>query len=295
MRNVLKIAVIVLFALGAVVAIGLHGLLNGWFVPKRSVADLSAFLAPTVEVHLPPGATTPVPVVVLFPGCAGLYQANGAPKPVTETYRDLALDNGVAVMIVDSFTPRGFDYDAAVAAICSGRALRGAERAGDVIAALDMIGQDPRLDADRIGLTGWSHGGWTIMDALSFDMVSNRPFTLRDGSAALWDGVREAFLVYPYCSFPARTAAQGWLRAVPATALLVTDDALAPEEDCLAAFERLSQDGVATEVIVFDGATHAFDEADTPDDHPVFRYDPDRAAEAHAHFEDFLSRLRDAG
>ncbi|MEO1198879.1 MAG: hypothetical protein AAFX39_06555 [Pseudomonadota bacterium] len=291
MGRILKFSLGGLIVVGLLTALVIHGILSGWFVMQRPLAELSSVLEDYVEVHFPDIGDGPFPVVAMFPGCGGFYQEDGTPKPLPPAYRDIALDAGYAVVTVDGFSARGYDLETLIDQVCSGHAYRGAERAQEVALALHTIGIDSRLDDDHVVLAGWSHGGWTVMDALSFDMISTRPHGLADGEPGLFDGLRGVFLVYPYCSFPARTGSQGWRYQAEVTAVLVTEDQLAPEDDCLSAFDLLQTDGIAVDVTVLDGLTHAFDEADTPPYHPRFTYDPEATADMHERFSAFLTQL----
>ncbi|MCG8442760.1 MAG: hypothetical protein MI723_13240, partial [Caulobacterales bacterium] len=119
----------VIVALAGVIGIYVWGELNGAFLKKRSFADLKALLEPGLQIHVPTTGAAPYPTVLAFSGCGGVRRVQGF-------YADRAKANGVLTIVVDSFGPRGIGYEEAIETVCSGRKLRGGERAGDVWAAL---------------------------------------------------------------------------------------------------------------------------------------------------------------
>lgn len=284
--------------LSAVLVAGvLHADLDDRFVRERSVEELGAFLAPDLIVDLPDAdhaGDGPFPAVIMMPGCGGLYRADGSRKPVTFAYGEVASAEGLAVIHVDSFGRRGHDYDSALFWICPGYRFRGAARAGDVIAVLDLIRSDPRFDPERIAVAGWSHGGWAIMEALAFDYRDAWPPTLRPTDGDVLAGLSGAFLVYPYCGWPSRTADHGWPNPVPALFVLAEGDAVTPTGDCIEMADSITAMGGEASVQILAGAAHSFDEADTqPESAPKYVYDPVIEATSHALFRDFVRAIRD--
>jgi dienelactone hydrolase len=210
------------------------------------------------EVLLPDGPG-PFPVVVQMHGCGGV-------QPMQRRYAEAALEAGVAVLILDSLKPRGVGRREAQLTVCSGLRLRGAERAQDLRIALDWVRAQPWADAGRIAAAGWSHGAWSIMEALAAD----------DGHAGV-AAVKLAVLVYPYAGPLARTASQGWGRNRPAVlACIGGRDAVVGRLAPRRAIARLQDDGLVVELIEFADATHAFDDDRASDPRTVPR--PDLAA-----------------
>ena len=64
----------------------------------------------------------------MFHGCGGL-------GPHLDEYASAATVQGARVVVVDSFAPRGWTDRYAKTLVCTGAIFRGAERAGDVLAA----------------------------------------------------------------------------------------------------------------------------------------------------------------
>ena len=275
---------VVAFAL--FIAWSLYRRLRGQHMPRKPFADHVAFMEPYVRVSYPPG-DGPFPAVLLFHGCGGVRQ-------VTENYAALAVKTGVAAVIVDSLRARNISYEEALAQVCTGHRLWGRERAADVYAALDLVRQDKKIDPQQLALTGWSHGGWTVLDALTLAQMKVPPDGLSDAPDAPFDGVQGAFLVYPYVSGPSLAVRQDWLKDIPIEAVLVERDSMASEADASVVFSRARQHGAPVSWSVLGGVTHAFDE---PDHHPdsTLSYDAQATQETEGRFVDFLRRRLGAG
>lgn len=216
---------------------------------------MSNALMASAEVLLPEGEG-PFPVVVQMHGCGGA-------QPMQRRYAGAAREAGIAVVILDSMTPRGIGRRAAQLTVCTGLRLRGEERAQDLRVALDWLGEQPWADRDRVAAAGWSHGAWSVMEALAAD----------DGHAGV-AALKLAVLFYPYAGPLARTASRGWGRNRPAvlTVLAGRDSVvgrLAPRR----AIARLEADGLDVERLEFPDATHAFDDDQTSDPRFVRRAD----------------------
>lgn len=192
---------------------------------------------------------------------------------------------GVGSLVIDSFTPRGISRHLAQMTVCTGLRLRGAERSADLFAALHWLERQDWIDKDRIVAAGWSHGAWTIMDALAGAYAS---CGLLEGRPERLAMLRAVFLVYPYAGPPSLTARRGWGDHRPnVAAVLGTRDAVAGQLLPRRALDRLSRDGLEVELLLLDGATHAFDDPDGVD--PRSRYSTQHTAKAEAFFADTLA------
>jgi dienelactone hydrolase len=208
---------------------------------------------------------------MLLHGCGGV-------QPYLADYAAAAVEAGVAALVVDSFAPRGISRLNAHATVCTGLRLRGVERARDVFALLAWARTHTPIDAERIALAGWSHGGWTAMEAFA-----RPPATL----AHHLDQVRSVFTVYPYAGPLALTARRGWGGRKPQVfGVLAEADQVVGTKAPEAAFKRLSADGLSVELLRLAGATHAFDDAHASD--PRTRHDPVHTAACRAFFVDAL-------
>jgi len=209
-------------------------------------------------------------------GCAGS-------QPFQMSYAEAAVKAGAAVVIVDSFKPRGMSRLDGSLFVCTGTVLRGAQRAGDLYAMLHWLKSQPWADASRVVAAGWSHGGWTIMDAFAQGDGAARMTGLVDADHAALKAVKGVFLVYPYASFPSLTSARGWQGARPKVfAVLGGRDQVVGTSGPQRALGRLKADGLAVDVLAFPDATHAFDDDDAND--PRTRYRPDLRATAEQYY-----------
>lgn len=246
----------------------------------RDIDEHSWRLARHFTVALPEGAG-PHPVVIQLHGCGGR-------QPLHDRYARVANDAGVASVVVVSFAPRNIHRRVAQMAVCTGLHLRGAERAGDLVAALHWLEGQPWADMDRVAAAGWSHGGWTVMDALAgaygpANVAASRPELLKT--------LKAAFLVYPYAGVPSLTLARGWGSHAPkVTAVLGGKDAVVGHRLPRRALDRLKADGLDVDVTLLDDATHGFDDPDADD--PRTRYDPAHTATAEALFARSLEAVR---
>lgn len=221
---------------------------------------------------LKPAGRGPYPLVMQFHGCGG-------PRPLQQPYAQAALQAGYAVMLVDSFKPRGLSRLDGSMLVCTGLTLHGAERAADLYALYDWAQRQPWVDARRIVASGWSHGGWTVMDALAMGDSAPRFCRLSDLPKAPLEGLAGAVLVYPYAAWPSMTYSRGWGAARPKVfALMCGKDQVVGTRYPPRAFDRLDRDGLSVLRLVFDDATHAFDDIAASD--PRARHRPDLFTQA---------------
>jgi dienelactone hydrolase len=158
---------------------------------------------------LTPHGAGPFPAVVVMHGCDGI-NAN------TRRWAERLVSWGYAALIVDSFRSRGLTN------VCNhGAMLPASVRAGDAIEAKNYLRSLPNIAKGRIGLVGFSHGGWAALAASS------------SFSAVV------AF--YPWCT-----------GNVPANTLVLigSADDWTPSQRC---------SGGGANLKVYSGATHAFD------------------------------------
>jgi dienelactone hydrolase len=207
-----------------------------------------------------PGTEEPVPTVLLLHGCGGV-------QPMIRRYARTLQAAGVAAVIIDSFAHRGIGRVAAQLTVCTGLQLRGRERAGDLTEALTWLEGQPWVDPARITAAGWSHGGWTIMDALA--LAGNDP-----GAPPRPGQLARVLLVYPYCGPPALSGSRGWgAAAPPVTAIVCGRDQVVGSRAPLRVLARLAADGVEVSTHLFEDATHSFDDDAASDPRTNYRAD----------------------
>lgn len=104
------------------------------------------------DLHLPAGPG-PFPAVVLAHGCGGVRNAErGWVEPLNRA--------GHATFLLDSFTSRG------ISEVCTQpRRIVPVQRIPDASGALRILAMHPRIDAGRVALMGFSHGGSLTLNA----------------------------------------------------------------------------------------------------------------------------------
>lgn len=275
-RGLMAVALLALVA-SAAAAFGLNTLRAwyGWSAVTYTPQELAGELRPAYVVTRPAGAG-PFPTALLVSGCDG-------PKDNVARLADALAAAGWASVVVDSHGPRGLDDAEQWRLVCAGQLLTGVERAADLAVALDDVRRMDGVDADRLALVGASHGGWAVLDLFALVAAGEPPPLLRRWPASLrrdgLAGVRAAVLLYPYCGPLSRAARTGWQSAIPLQLLLVADDAVADEADCLELADRQRAAGTPVAVEVFEGVTHGFDQIEKS---PLstLAYDPDATARA---------------
>lgn len=188
------------------------------------------------SIILPQG-TPPFPAVIVLHGCNGVSQN-------TFVWARRLASWGYAALIVNSFNPRGLQQ------VCDGsRALPGPERAHDAFAAAAYLRSRPDIDASRIGILGYSHGGWTALNAS----------TEKNVEAAGVAPFRAIVAYYPFC--PEVTPPL----ASDVQIFIGDSDDWASAARCAAFVEKYG-DGTLHRpaLMVYPGARHSFD-ANRPD------------------------------
>jgi dienelactone hydrolase len=239
-------------------------------MPRVSIAERQQALLAHAHIERPEGRG-PFPTVLLMHGCGGC-------KPFQRRYAQAMKQAGAAAIVIDSFAHRGIGRLEAYSSVCTGLRLRGAERAGDLFAMHLWARMQPWADAARITAAGWSHGGWTVMDALALRSEElARETGIHDLPAEPLIGLAGAFLVYPYCGIASLSDSRGWRIAPPTRAIVAGRDSVVGRRRPVQVLERLIARGAPIEVTVFPEATHAFDESEAAD--MRVRYSEERTRE----------------
>jgi dienelactone hydrolase len=214
------------------------------------------------ELAMPEGSG-PFPAIVVLHGCDG----------VGRHYRDWVRDLvtwGYAAILVDSFRPRGFQT------VCNhGMEVSPETQAEDAFAAAAYLRTLPQISGDRIGVIGFSHGGWAVLHAVLAEMTENgrqQPFAA-------------AIAFYPGCERPGSPL-------VTDTLILIGDaDEWTPLKHCIAWRDAAQTAGHALAMKVYHGATHGFDAPLKPHwfaGHWVGR-DPEAAEDSRIETRSFLA------
>jgi dienelactone hydrolase len=215
----------------------------------------------------------------------------GGPRPFMRDVADAVVGAGAAAIHVDSFTPRSISRVAAFATVCTGARLRGRERAGDLFAAFAWARAQAWADPHRIIAAGWSHGGWTILDALALQPGAEmaRATGLAGLPAEPLQDLAGAMLVYPYAGAASYVGRRDWRIAPPSIAILPGRDSIVGVDAPRAAIERQRLRGAPIELHHFDDATHAFEDAHAED--PRVRYNPAATAREHELLKALIASL----
>jgi dienelactone hydrolase len=215
--------------------------------PKTAVLSLAS--EPVVlsgDLQFPPGRG-PFPAVVLAHGCGGVGNADAGWASVLRQW-------GYATFVIDSFRGRNLRE------VCSNAAaLTATQRIPDVYGALHMIATHPRIDAHRVALMGFSHGGQlTVAAATAWAQKQYLP--------AGTPGFRAFLPFYPWCNtvYPEVQRLAAPMR-IHSGAL----DDWTPAAPCAALVERARKAGQDASITVYPDAHHSFDNLAVP-----LRYSP---------------------
>ena len=214
-----------------------------------------------------PAGLGPFPVALILHGCGGK-------TPFLEDYARTAVAAGWAAVVVDSLKPRGLTLMDAKLTVCTGLRVRGGKRAADVFAMLSWLEGQNWADASQVFLAGWSHGGWTIMDAYAMGERAALVTGLADATPDRLKAVKGAMLVYPFAGYPSLTIRHGWGQATPPVwSVVAGKDQVVGWKAPKLALDRLARDGLSVDQMFLPDATHAFDDDKAND--PRARYRPD--------------------
>lgn len=192
-----------------------------------------------------PAGAGAFPAVVYMTGCGGLD-----PPPLRaqqKTTTDHLLAKGVAVLIVDSFTPRNEPKGvcADVGPLDGEKAIQYATRgSNDALAGVAVLKAMPEIDAKHIFLAGSSLGGYSSLLA-----IDSKRSPTHDRAVA---GV---IAYYPFCYDSVSPS-------VPVLVMIGEKDDWTPAAKCQAVTSKSN-----FEVVVYPGATHVFKTPAKPRDY----------------------------
>lgn len=273
MNRVVSIWAMALVALGLIMPVQAFA---------ETVEQRIARLAPHYSVYHPEHASGRGPVVIMMHGCGG-------PRPFIEGMAEQAADAGATAIVVDSFAPRRISRMAAYATVCTGARLQGRERAGDFYATMTWARQQSWADPNRISAIGWSHGGWTIMDALALrgGEEMRRATGLQDLSGEPLEGLVATMVVYPYAGVGTFTGHRSWRITPRSTAIIAERDYIVGSTRV--ALERQRSRGAPLDIVLFENATHAFEDQYAQD--PRVRYNSAATTREYGLLRDMIAGL----
>lgn len=195
----------------------------------------------------PPADKASGAAAILLHGCGGL----GAKRQLNARHKaakDWLLERGIAVVFPESFTSRRFEEVCTVK--MQSRTIRQIDRVQDVIATHVWLKAQPGIDAKKIVLWGWSHGGSTVLNTVTHKAP------LGDFS----DDVKfvDAIAFYPGCSPFAKDSAPQKISS-PLTVLMGDADDWTPAAPCSTFAARLKNNDQPVSLTLYPGAFHDFD------------------------------------
>ncbi|MBM3387615.1 MAG: dienelactone hydrolase family protein [Betaproteobacteria bacterium] len=184
------------------------------------------------------------PVVLALHGCGGLYATQGSRRGLPNARHDgmaqLLRAQGYSVLLTDSFSTRG------EGSICTQkmaeRKIRQTHRRDDVSGALAWLAGQAWVDADKMAVLGWSHGGSAVLAATNAKdpVVSARAVQ-----------PSQAIVFYPGCSDALKSA---YRPTAPLLMLLGELDDWTPAAPCLELARRIH-----ARAVVYPDSHHDFD------------------------------------
>jgi dienelactone hydrolase len=200
-------------------------------VPRGTKSTIHGYL------FRPRNAPAKMPIVVISIGSRGFESGR------EQLYSEKLNDIGIASFVVDSFSPRGFTETASD----QGR-VSNAATASDALHAVRFLQDDPRFDADRIGILGYSRGGQVS--------VATHNRNLQKAILGRETGIAAHVGLYPSMN-------PIWLNPAPTKAplliLLGGVDDRAPEAKARAYADRFTLAGGDMTVKTIPNAHHGFD------------------------------------
>lgn len=184
----------------------------------------------------------PFPATILLHGCSGAYNARGDMRPIYFNYIDHLVGAGYAVLMVDSFRPRGYNE------VCNVPGTPVSvfnHRPNDAFGAAKFLAARPDIDAKRIALLGWSHGAISALGA------STSPF-----APAAKQYFRAVAVYYPACD---ALAARNYFPAVPTLVIVGLADNWTPAPPCIELARKVADEGGNLKLVAYPDAYHAFD------------------------------------
>ncbi|SCB41455.1 Dienelactone hydrolase [Bradyrhizobium shewense] len=195
-----------------------------------------------------PEGPGPFPAVVALHGCDGLSSHS---DPVLPRYRDWAerlLRAGNAVLLPDSYGSRELGPQCRVKEMHV-KARR--ERVTDVAASRAWLMKQSWVARDRVSLMGWANGASALLWAV-------RP---QGAARDLGPDFRAAIAFYPDCRI---SAGLGWSTRVPTLVLIGANDDVSSPPACRQMVEGAHGRSALARIVVYPGAYHDFDRANTP-------------------------------
>lgn len=220
-------------------------------IPSRAISDQeflreddTAAAPVTVTGQLTgPDSDTPSPVVIL------LHGTDGPRSGAANGWRAFLNQNGVTTLRLDSYTGRGLDQ-----ASSDQGSFGQFAQIYDVYRAADALADDPRIDASRIVVMGFSRGG----NAALYSALTR----FQDAFGPQRAEIVAHLPFYPACNFEL----EGELEVTDAPIRLFhgSEDDWTLVAPCRTYIERLANAGADAVLTEYAGARHGFDNPANP-------------------------------
>ena len=184
---------------------------------------------------------------ILLHGCGGPGAKGGLNARHTAA-KDWLLERGIAVLFPESFTSRGFTEVCTVK--MQARTIAQSDRVKDVIATHVWLNAQPGVDAKKIVLWGWSHGGSTVLNT-----VTQRA---QPGERSAEATFVEAIAFYPGCSSFAKDSSPQKISS-PLSIFIGEADDWTPAAPCATFAAQLKNNKQPVSFTSYTGAFHDFD------------------------------------
>jgi len=188
----------------------------------------------TARFSLPKAAANPMPAMVIVHGSGGFGSRGLA-------YERLLNAAGIATLRTNSFAPRGVQNT-----VGNQAAVTSTTMVADAFSALKFLAADPRIDARRIGIMGFSKGG-SVAQATAFE-----PFR----AAAVGDDLAFALHLpfYRACMLDVDMPLTG----APVRELVGGADDYTGVDGCVRYAQTRKDQGDDYDIVVYPGAHHGF-------------------------------------
>lgn len=205
-------------------------------------AGLSSSPEPLRAVVFSPSGAGRHAAVVMVHGCGGAYAMDGQLNARHSMWGEYLAAQGYVALMLDSFSSRGFKEICTVK--FSERTLKEADCVGDAYAALAYLRQLPNVDAGRVAILGWSHGG-----GVTLDTISHRPPIA---------GFSAAVSFYPGCTSRNKRADRFHPYA-PLMLLIGETDDWTPAAPCKELAATVAARGEPMHIVTYPDTYHDFD------------------------------------
>ncbi|MBN8649671.1 MAG: prolyl oligopeptidase family serine peptidase [Caulobacterales bacterium] len=248
-------------------------------LPSETVYRRANRLASHFVINKPAG-DGPFPVIILMHGCGRAF--------VAPEFQQKAIENGFATIFVDSFSPRGISEIEAATTVCTTIQLRGPERSGDLVAAIEWASNQDWVDKNSIHAAGWSNGGWSIMDAVARENDIGNLSYYTDYEPKYIGRLNSIFCIYPWCGPGSHSHSRGWKLNIPTHIIICGHDLVVGDALTRQTISKLQENGIDIEESFFEKATHSFDERESI--HPAHKFSIEYTLQAAEILVDFAKK-----